>query len=211
MDHVILFNSPSGRQLVYETDVGSTSYSIPAGSNILWNTLTHGPIRFKVFVEPGGDFFYAHEEDANNTIVSQVGIWVKEYGPNAGGIPGTIPYLASYSNEEFTFIPTHWQWMLDNYRKAITLFSVKAWMIDLPGTIYADVTAAIEATYAASPLNKVRWEEREFVPFGGTIFNIIKPFLDSVPTYSNYIIFKAFDSEVGELYYTDSDEDNLPG
>lgn len=208
MDHVLLFNRADGLQQAMPISATTTSYSLLPGTKILWNTVMDGPIRWGSVLEPG---VYTYPDEYDQFIVyDQVGMWVKRYGPNAIGQDGTVPFIDSYIPGTSDYIPEHWQWLLDHYRKAVPVYALKFWLSQEPGTAYADANAAIEATYASNPLNKIRWEEREFVPFGGVIFNLVLPFL-TLNTYNdNYEIFHRF-REWLERDYNDSNEDDLPG
>jgi hypothetical protein len=209
MDHILLFNRPDGLQQAMPISVTNTSYSLLPGTQIIWNTVTDGPFRFNVSVEPG-TYQYETYDDGNYIISSQVGMWVKRYGTDHRGNPGAVPYIDGYITDSFSYIPEHWQWLLDHYRKTVPVYALKCWLFQEPGTAYADANAAVEASFAANPLNKIRWEEREFVPFGGIIFNIILPFIRANPLNTDFEIFNRFEEWL-ERDYDDNSEDNLPG
>lgn len=205
-DNIILYNTADGKQ---EAVGFSVNYTVPPGASVIWNTVTHGPFRFidDALLENHGIYQYDIYEDGNFLIAWQVGMWVKKFGPNAIGQPGTIPYLDGYKEggaNPFNYIPSHWQWLLDHHRKTVSLYALKGWLYQMPGSIYTDVNSAIEATYATTPLNKIRWEQKEFVPFGGVIFNIVMQYINE----TNFEVFMRFDSWL-DRDYNDGNEDGL--
>lgn len=206
MSNIILYNTSDGKQ---EAASFIVNYTVPPGASIIWNTVTHGPIRFvdEALLENDGIYQYETPSDGNSVIASQVGMWVKKFGTNAVGQLGTIPYLDGYKEggaDPFDYIPSHWQWLLDHHRKTVSLYALKGWLYQMPGSIYADVNSAIEATYATTPLNKIRWEQKEFVPFGGVIFNIVMQHINE----TNFEVFMRFDSWL-DRDYNDGNEDDL--
>lgn len=209
MDHLLLINRADGLQQAIPISATTTSYSLLPGTQIIWNTVTDGPFRFNVSPD-AGVYEYEIFSDGNQVIMDYVGIWVKRYGTNSIGQDGTIPYIDGYVHDFDVYIPAHWQWLLDHYRKVVPTYALKGWLFQEPGTAFADANAAVEATYAANPLNKIRWEEREFVPFGGVIFNIVLPYLKLNPVNTDFEIFNRF-NEWLERDYNDDNEDNLPG
>lgn len=70
-------------------------------------------------------------------------------------------------------------------------------------TEYATINSTIEATYATTPLNKVRWEEKELIPFGGEIYNIVSPFFI---VQDNYEIFTYW-NYWHEIFFNDENYD----
>lgn len=209
MEHILLFNRPDGLQQAMPISATTTSYSLLPGTQIIWNTVTDGPFRFNASTVPG-EYLYESYDDGNNIISSQVGMWVKRYGTDQRDNQGAVPYVDGYVTDSFDYIPAHWQWLLDHYRRVVPVYALKCWLSQEPGTTYADANAAVEATYTANPLNKIRWEEREFVPFGGVIFNIVLPYLKLNPINTDFEIFNRF-NEWLERDYNDDNEDGLPG
>lgn len=202
-NNIILYNTAEGKQEAVGFNI---HFSVPSGASIIWNTVTHGPIRFvdEGLLENDGIYQYDTPSDGNSIISGQVGMWVKRHGTNASGQLGTIPYISGYVADSFDYIPSHWQWLLDHHRKTVSLYALKGWLYQMPGSIYADVNSAIEATYATTPLNKIRWEQKEFVPFGGVIFNIVMQYINE----TNFEVFMRFDSWL-DLDYNDGSEDDL--
>ncbi len=202
-NNIILYNTADGKQ---EAVGFSVSYTVPPGASIVWNTVTHGPIRFveEALLENDGIYQYETPSDGNSIISWQVGMWVKRHGTDARGNPVAVPYIGGYITDSFNYIPSHWQWLLDHHRKTVSLYALKGWLYQMPGSIYADVNSAIEATYATTPLNKIRWEQKEFVPFGGVIFNIVMQHINE----TNFEVFMRFDSWL-DRDYNDGNEDDL--
>lgn len=213
MDHVLLFNRADGLQQAMPISATTTSYSLLPGTQIIWNTVTDGMPRFIDIASLLNDDIYIYDtpDDGISILQSYVGTWVKYYGRDAHGRPGTVPFLEMYDyiTPGIHYTPAHWQWLLDHYRKVVPTYALKGWLFQEPGTAFADANAAVEATYAANPLNKIRWEEREFVPFGGVIFNIVLPFLklNSIIN-TDFEIFNRFDEWL-ERDYNDGNEDDL--
>ena len=85
-------------------------------------------------------------------------------------IPELFLILAAILQTHLTIFHHIGNGSFDHHRKTVSLYALKGWLYQMPGSIYADVNSAIEATYATTPLNKIRWEKKEFVPFGGVIF-----------------------------------------
>lgn len=73
-------------------------------------------------------------------------------------------------------------------------------------TEYATINSTIEATYATTPLNKVRWEEKEFMTWGGVIHDFIQAGigLTDFQMYELYI-----DSGYIMVNYNDINENDL--
>lgn len=207
--HIILYNTPDGKQNSLVLPINfNPSYRLPTGAQVIWNTITDGPIRFndEAQLKNNGLYVYEYYDDQIEVITGQVGMWVKKYGKNAQGQSGTVPYIAGYDTDganPWNYIPAHWNWLLANYRNPIQIYGFKGWLMGMGGTAYDDALAAVEATYATEPLNKVRWEEKELIPFGGEIYNIVSPFFI---VQDNYEIFTYW-NYWHEIFFNDENYD----
>lgn len=196
---LVLYNTAEGRQECYVySQFTNGFFSPPVGSKVVWNTKTMGRVRFfdSAAFLADGTLIYEFYDDQHTVISGQVGMWVKKFGPNAAGIPGAVPYIDGYVTDSFNYIPSHWQWLLDNWRQTVPVYQFKYMLYSMGGTVYDDVDTLIKATYATEPLNKVRWEQRELMPFGGVIYNLALPFL----TQTDYEKFKMFESDLGYFF-----------
>ena len=83
--HIILYNTPEGKQdsLVLPINF-NPSYRLPTGAQVIWNTITDGPIRFndEAQLKNNGLYVYEYYDDQIEVITGQVGMWVKKYGKN---------------------------------------------------------------------------------------------------------------------------------
>lgn len=207
-EDIIVFNTPAGRQdYLYFGTGADRVYSLPSGSTVVWNSISMGEPRFTddaMFDDYGIYEYIFYGEDMFTVVAGQIGMWVREYGPNAAGQPGTIPFINGYVRSSFDYVPAHQQWLLDNHRKLVEVYAFKMWLYQTSTTLYDDVDTAVKATYVTEPLNKIRWEHKEFMPYGGVIFNIALPFL----TDTDFELFQQFDFLM-QLNYNDENEDNL--
>lgn len=206
-DHLVLFNRPDGKQdYIFIANGMSPIYSLPPGSVVLWNTITMGPPRFTddaAFINDGV-YEYIYMSDALSILMDQIGMWVIEYGPNSRGQPGTVPFINGYVRNSFNYVPAHKQWMVDNYRGVVEVWAFKFWLYQTSVTIFNDVDAAVKATYATEPLNKVRWEQKEYMSYSGVIFDIASAFI----TVNDYEIFKMTSGQLW-AFFNDQNEDDL--
>lgn len=206
---LVLYNTAEGRQECYVySQAANGFFSPPPGAKVVWNTKTMGRVRFfdSAAFLADGTLIYEFYDDQHVVISGQVGIWVKRFGPNAAGIPGTVPYIDGYVTDSFDYIPAHKQWLLDHHRKTVSVYQFKMWLWQIQGvTIFNDIDAAIKDTYATEPLNKVRWEQRELMPYGGVIFNLALPFLNPI---SDFELFTLFESDL-DAFYNEQNENDL--
>ena len=159
-DYVVVINSNpdiNGESRQYVLVLGLLSNHGISGE-VLWDERIHGEVR--AYDAESDTFYY------DNTY-SDWQRWEGRIVKKHGGINNSIPYLDPLDD----FIPNHETWVLNNYRKVIPVWELKA-------TLHSNneltaVNTAIEATYLATPLNKVRWEEREMIPFGGILYDLI--------------------------------------
>ncbi len=213
-EDIIIFNTPEGRQdYLYFATGADRVYSLPSGSTVVWNSINMGEPRFadEAMLEYYGiyDYIFYGWDDVITVLIDQIGMWVLRYGPNAAGQAGTIPFIDGYISGSFSFIPEHKSWLLSNNRGLIQTFSFKYWLYDESVTLFNDVDAAVKATYATEPLNKIRWEHKEFMPYGGVIFNTALPIVQAFsPAMTDYTVFKFFELN-GFLWYGDDSEDSL--
>ena len=103
------------------------------------------------------------------------GTFLKAYGGNNNG----IPYIDNFTQDGFVddWLEGHKQWMLANYRLAIPVWAMKGYLYQIPdggSNKLVTMNTIIEATYAATPLNKVRWEQREFMHWGDPLYLLIQ-------------------------------------
>ena len=117
---------------------------------VLWDERSMGNIR--LYNPISQEFFLLSSEFA----YALEGVSTRVYG----GINNSIPYI----NEGVDWLEGHKLWMLQNYKLSIDLWSVKAFLHEIPdggSNKLVTMNTIIEATYATTPLNKVRWEERD--------------------------------------------------
>ena len=70
-------------------------YRLPTGAQVIWNTITDGPIRFndEAQLKNNGLYVYEYYDDQIEVITGQVGMWVKNMAKNVSkGQSGTVPY-----------------------------------------------------------------------------------------------------------------------
>ena len=96
-----------------------------------------------------------------------------------GGVNNGIPYIDDFTQNGYVddWLNGHKLWMLEYHRQSIPVWAVKGYLYQIPdggSNKLATMNTIIEATYATEPLNKVRWEEREFMHWGDPIYLLIQ-------------------------------------
>lgn len=174
--YVVIVNSPVDEDGIFKQYVNfidKLSYHGIKNGTVLWDTRSMGDVRGWDTIN---EVFYTIPW---YDLQAFEGTFLKAYGGNNNG----IPYIDNFTQDGFVddWLEGHKQWMLANYRLPLEVWMMKAYLHGIPdggGTLLETINAEIEATYATEPLNKVRWEEREFMHWGDPLYLIIFPYVD---------------------------------
>jgi hypothetical protein len=168
-------------------------YQVHAGDIVLWDERLNG----RVYAWDTA-FEETYEIEYSQEMYDYTGRIFKLYEN------GTRPYL----HWEFDFLPAYAAWLYANFKGAIEVWKMKFYLHQLYPTEYAAIIATIEATYATTPLNKIRWEQKELMTFGGILHNIIQDEL-GFTDFEMYELYKI-DSVLGiTLNYDDISENDV--
>ena len=135
---------------------------------VLWDERSMGEMRA---YDPVEDGFYT--VPWHDLLVNE-GIYKKAYG----GINNAIPYIDNFTQNGYVddWLPGHKNWMLEYYRLPIPVWAMKGYLYQIPdggSNKLVTMNTIIEATYAATPINKVRWEQREIMHWGDPLYLLI--------------------------------------
>lgn len=169
--YAVIVNTPTdedGLFRQYVNSIGLYGHHGVRNGIVLWDERSMGGVRF--FNPITSEFHIVPSE----FIASGEGTYYKAHG----GINNGIPYIAeNMVNDAPEWLDGHKLWMLENHRSRVDIWSVKAFLYEIPdggSNKLATMNTIIEATYATTPINKVRWEEREFMSWGDPIYLLIQ-------------------------------------
>jgi len=187
--YAVVINRASGQQQVFMTSI-TGYYQVFPGDKVLWDERLHGNI-------------YALDIALNELYEI---IYSQEMYDYEGRMFKLFLNGRPYLHWEWDFIPAHAAWLYANWKKTIEVWKMKVYLSIVYPTEYATINSTIEATYATTPLNKVRWEEKEFMTWGGVIHDFIQAGigLTDFQMYELYI-----DSGYIMVNYNDINENDL--
>lgn len=143
----IIVNRASGEQMVYVLSE-SGSYTLFAGDTLVWDELVDG----NAIDENGTEW-------NDLTIQANIGRFTRETSPSLHLLSGS-------------YIAGHLAAIESAYSKVIRTWQLKFELHDR--SLLSTVDSAVTATYGATPLNKLRWEQKKNVKAKGTLWSLIK-------------------------------------
>ena len=155
MSYFIIYNKASGEQSYFVLEDEGGSYDIGSGA-LVWDELADGNA-INESATPWTD----------QQLLANIGRFTRETSPSL--------YLQSGG-----YITGHLAAVESSYKKIIETWQLK---YELNArALLDDCDTAISATYVSDPLNKIRWEQKKLIDYGGVISDIIKTELSYTTT-----------------------------
>jgi hypothetical protein len=161
--YFIIYNKASGEQAYYTLDDVSGTYDINDGT-LVWDEIADG--------NAINDIGAAYND---LQLVDNIGKFTRQTSPSLHLLQGG-------------YIAGHVAAVEAAYDKVIKTFALKFELEDR--SLLTSIGSAVTATYAAHPLNKVRWEQKKNVKAKGRIWDIIKAEL----SYTNAQMIELWDA-----------------
>lgn len=168
----VIVNTPAdedGLFRQYVKIIGEYGYHGVKDGIVLWDERSMGEVR--AWSADTQEFYTIPWYD----VPVNEGIYQKAYG----GSNNSIPYIDDTSQNGYVddWLNGHKLWMLEYYRLSIPVWAMKGYLYQIPdggSNKLVTMNTIIESTYATTPLNKVRWEEREFMNWGDPLYLLIQ-------------------------------------